>query len=78
VVRIGQLIEVDEDQYRYGRGPLRLRVTGIGDRFSDPAGSWIRLRGWKLYYEDKIDERGGEDVYDVRVDALPPPSIDGS
>jgi hypothetical protein len=47
-LRIGDVITADETDYRYGTGPLILRVTQIGQRVSDPDGEWVDLEGLEL------------------------------
>jgi hypothetical protein len=65
---VGDVVEVAEADYRYGRGPLRLKVTGVGGRFTDAGEVWLRLRGYPLAYQDS---HAGEHTFDVRVSALP-------
>jgi hypothetical protein len=44
-VAVGELIDLKEYQYRYGRGPLRLRVTAIGDTTASADPHWLELSG---------------------------------
>ncbi|NES17284.1 MULTISPECIES: hypothetical protein [Micromonospora] len=45
---IGDVIEVDDRDYRYGTGPLILRVTRIGQRQRAADGEWLDLEGLEL------------------------------
>ncbi|WP_431726944.1 hypothetical protein [Verrucosispora sp. TAA-831] len=47
-VRIGDVIEVDDHDYRYGIGPLIVRVTRIGRRLQVADGEWLDLEGLEL------------------------------
>jgi hypothetical protein len=48
-LRIGDVIEVRDDRdYRYGLGPLKLRVTRIGQREHESDGDWLDLEGLQL------------------------------
>lgn len=47
-LKIGDVIEVDESDYKYGTGRLILRVTTIGGRQCTADGDWIDLDGLEL------------------------------
>lgn len=44
-LRIDDVIEVDDRDYRYGIGPLILHVTRIGQRQRTADGEWLDLEG---------------------------------
>jgi hypothetical protein len=47
-VRVGDVIEVAEPDYRYGTGRLVLRVTVVGQVLVLPDGEWLELEGLAL------------------------------
>ena len=47
-LRLGDVIAVDDRDYRYGTGRLILRVTTIGNRQSTADGDWLDLDGLEL------------------------------
>jgi hypothetical protein len=47
-LKIGDVIEVDEQHYMYGTGKLIMRVTRIGDRTRAADGEWLDLDGLEL------------------------------
>jgi hypothetical protein len=47
-IKIGDVIDVAERDYRYGTGRLILRVTTIGSRQSTADGDWVDLDGLEL------------------------------
>jgi hypothetical protein len=46
LVQVGDVITVEEPDYRYGLGQLTLRVTAI---VSHPEPGWIQLKGIQIY-----------------------------
>lgn len=68
LVAVGDVIAVPEADYCYGRGDLRMRVTGV-DAGSVPVGEleWVRLLGVPLY---ERGNEGREREALVRVNAL--------
>jgi hypothetical protein len=74
LVRVGDVIRVEEADYCYGRGRLTMRVTAIGTNMARfPKLEWVRLRGVELRSDGSDGEQ--RDVL-VRVAALrnEPPS----
>lgn len=67
-VQVGELLYVFENDYRYGRGRLWLRVTAIIDGTSDP--EWVHLKGIELAW---TGARLGERDAWVRLTALKDP-----
>lgn len=67
-VQIGQVLRLTEEDYRFGLGPLTLRVTGMLHVQELGDGLWVYLRGVTL-------RRDGSDGPDrqvlVRLAALP-------
>jgi hypothetical protein len=55
-VRIGQVLELTEDDYRFGVGPLTLRVTALlhVQRLAD--GPWLYLRGVTIRWDGSDGE----------------------
>jgi hypothetical protein len=47
-LKIGDVIEVDDNNYKYGTGQLILRVTTIGSRQHTADGDWVDLDGLEL------------------------------
>lgn len=47
-LRLGDVIEVDDRNYRFGIGPLILRVTMLGDPKRATDGEWLELEGLEL------------------------------
>ncbi len=47
-LRVGDVIDVDDKDYKYGTGRLILRVTTIGNRQSTADGDWLDLDGLEL------------------------------
>ena len=48
VLRLGDVIDVGDADYRYGIGRLILRVTTIGVQRATAAGDWLDLDGLEL------------------------------
>jgi hypothetical protein len=74
-VAVGDVVRVEEPDYRYGAGPLLLRVTAVGGVQREPDGAWLNLRGYQLRSDGR--ETGLPERYAlVRVAAIrvnPPP-----
>ena len=47
-LKIGDVIDVEDRDYRYGMGRLILRVTKIGERTALADGEWVDLDGFEL------------------------------
>ena len=47
-VQVGDELHLRDQDYRYGFGPMRLRVTAVGERLQLPDGPWARVRGVTL------------------------------
>ena len=47
-LKLGDVIAVDDKDYKYGTGRLILRVTTIGNRQSRADGDWVDLDGLEL------------------------------
>lgn len=47
-LNVGDVIEVDDGDYRYGTGRLIMRVTTIGNRQCTIDGDWVDLDGLDL------------------------------
>jgi hypothetical protein len=47
-LKIGDVIDVEDKDYKYGTGRLILRVTEIGSRRSTADGDWVDLEGLEL------------------------------
>jgi hypothetical protein len=47
-LKLGDVIEVDDRNYRFGIGPLILRVTTLGQRKRAADGEWLDLEGLEL------------------------------
>jgi hypothetical protein len=67
-VRIGQVLALAEEDYRFGLGPLRLRVTGLLHVQELADGPWLYLRGVTVRWDGSEGE--ARQVL-VRMAALP-------
>jgi hypothetical protein len=47
-VRAGDVVRLQDEDYRYGRGPLVVRVLAIHNVQKFPDGIWVFLRGMQL------------------------------
>jgi len=47
-LKIGDVIDIDDRDYKYGTGRLILRVTKIGNRQTTADGEWVDLDGLEL------------------------------
>jgi hypothetical protein len=47
-LNIGDVIDVEDRNYRYGTGRLILRVTKIGERTGGADDEWVDLDGFEL------------------------------
>ena len=66
-LRVGAVLYLRDDDYRYGRGPLTVRVMALHDVRHYPDGLWLFLRGMALATDGREVEQ--RDVL-VRVTAL--------
>jgi hypothetical protein len=48
MLKLGDVIDVNDRDYKYGTGRLILRVTTIGDRQRAADGEWVDLDGLEL------------------------------
>jgi hypothetical protein len=67
-VRVGDVLHLREADYRYGAGPLVLRVTAVADQQCDP--EWVTLRGVEIRW---TGAPGDERTTQVRRTALRDP-----
>ena len=67
-VSVGDVIRVEEPAYRYGTGPLTLRITAIGEGWREPDGLWLELRGHEIRWNGEADPRERHAL--VRLDAV--------
>lgn len=47
-LKLGDVIEVDDRNYRFGIGPIILRVTMLGSQKRGIDGEWVDLEGLEL------------------------------
>lgn len=47
-VKVGDVVRLEEPDYKYGKGPLLLCVTAVGKAHREPGGTWLELRGVQL------------------------------
>ncbi len=52
-VTVGDVIQVGEPDYMYGRGPLHLRLTEVGQVERQADGLWLHLRGVELWADGR-------------------------
>jgi hypothetical protein len=55
-VRIGQVLRLAEEDYRFGIGPLTLRVTGLLHIQELADGPWLYLRGVTIRWDGSEGE----------------------
>lgn len=68
-VKLGDVIEAGDRDYKYGTGPLILRVTRIGGRQRTADGEWLDLDGLELRSDGS--QVGSQPRHaDVRVTAM--------
>jgi hypothetical protein len=68
-VNVGDVIHVGEPDYKFGVGPLHLRVTDVGGVEREADGPWVNLRGVELWSDGR--EKKSEPRWAlVRVRAL--------
>ena len=57
-VHPGDVLHLHDEDYRYGRGALTLRVTAVHHVQRLPDGPWVFLRGTELAADGReLDER---------------------
>ena len=47
-IEVGDVVRAEEPDYRYGTGPLLLRVTAVGGFQRGPDGVWLEVRGHQI------------------------------
>lgn len=48
-IEVGKIIEVPEDSYLYGLGPIRLKVAVVEtERFRSQGRLWLRVYGYRV------------------------------
>jgi hypothetical protein len=67
-VKVGDVVRLDEPDYKYGKGRLLLRVTAIGEAHREPDGIWLQLHGVQLRANGDFD--GPERYALVRLAAV--------
>ena len=55
-VRVGQVLRLAEEDYRFGIGPLTLRVTGLLHVQELSDGPWLYLRGVTIRWDGSEGE----------------------
>ncbi len=53
-IRVGDIVQAEEPDYRYGRGPLLLRVTAVGGHQREPDGVWQEVRGHQIGWNGRV------------------------
>jgi hypothetical protein len=57
-IRIGDVIELPEDSYKYGKGPIKLRVAKIRrDLLAVYDSKWVWLEGNEILWDGSEDRR---------------------
>lgn len=75
VLQVGDVIQVDEQDYKYGTGRLVLRITRLGERVRMADGEWLNVEGLTLRPDGTpIEQRPREALVRVAAVKLPPPS----
>lgn len=69
-VRLGDVIELVEGAYKYGKGPLKLRVTRVRrDLVAQYEGKWVWINGYEINWDGS--ESREERSFLVLITALP-------
>jgi hypothetical protein len=68
-VKPGDVLHVSEPDYKYGTGPLRLKVSKVGHAERLPDGHWLDLEGFTLCSDGTQVSTAPRQVL-VRVNAL--------
>ncbi|MBM0229198.1 hypothetical protein [Micromonospora sp. ATA51] len=72
-VASGDVVQLSEPDYKYGVGPLRLRIARVRlDLSAWYDGQWVWLEGTEIRWDDR-DRDGPFRQVLVRVSALPQP-----
>lgn len=54
-IKVGDIVRAKEPNYRYGEGPLLLRVTAVGPSQHEPDGVWQEVRGHQIGWNGHIE-----------------------
>ncbi len=54
-IRVGDIVRAEEPDYRYGTGPLLLRVTAVGGVQHEPDGIWQEVRGRTIGWDGRVE-----------------------
>jgi hypothetical protein len=56
-LNVGDVLRLAERDYRYGTGPLLLRITAIGVTRQESNGLWLEVRGHEVRWNGEADPR---------------------
>jgi hypothetical protein len=54
-LKVGDIVRADEPDYRYGTGPLLLRVTAVGVLQRESDGVWQEVRGQQIHQNGYVE-----------------------
>jgi hypothetical protein len=54
-LKIGDIVRAEEPAYRYGTGPLMLRVTAVGVLQRESDGVWQEVRGQQIHRNGYVE-----------------------
>lgn len=63
----GQVVRVEDTDYRYGVGLLTLRVHEVGEPHSEGNSTWVTISGYKMHGSEEF---GGRREFEVRVGGI--------
>ncbi len=54
-LKVGDIVRAEEPDYRYGTGPLLLRVTAVGVLQPESDGAWQEIRGQQIHLNGYVE-----------------------
>jgi hypothetical protein len=54
-LKVGDIVRAEEPDYRYGTGPLLLRVTAVGALQRESDGVWQEVRGQQIQHNGSVE-----------------------
>ncbi len=54
-LKVGDILRAEEPDYRYGTGPLLLRVTAVGVLQHESDGVWQEIRGQQIHQNGYVE-----------------------
>lgn len=54
---IGRVLNIDENDYKFGKGPLKLRIQAVLNESELPDGTWLYVRGLEIRWDETYKPR---------------------